>query len=88
MKPYKFPLDGPGVNTVSVPKGAKPMCFAIDPQTNHPAVWVLGDSMNDLVESKFQVCGTGMEVEPGAEYVGTLIAGQYVYHLFHLVQSQ
>lgn len=62
----------------------------LDFQVQHGAltIWTLENYRHndDPTEEKFLILGTGSEVEPGWEYVGTVQHGQYVWHLFRGVK--
>lgn len=87
MRIYKYELDRENiVNLIKMPQGAKVLCFKM--QGNVPCIWAMVDIVQASVERKFAVVGTGWDFDPaGLEYVGTVIDGIYVWHLFEKVEE-
>ncbi|MET0439193.1 MAG: hypothetical protein ABW043_17040 [Devosia sp.] len=78
---YKYPLRSPVVS-VEMPDGGAIRLVARDPASVNPAIWVEHDLRQPAVRRTFLVFGTGMEVEAESTHVGSLIAGDYVWHVY------
>lgn len=78
---WKFALDK-GV-VVHAPRNLKPLFYGLDPHC-FPAVWAEVDPLQPAVEHRFAVYGTGWEIPELASYVGSMVNGAYVWHLYYL----
>lgn len=71
----------PGRTVVVVPKGFVPL--HADTQNGDICVWGLVDPDEREVEGSFDTFGTGhMIPSPTGNYVGTVMDGEYVWHVF------
>lgn len=79
-KVFKYPLPplGGALNH-QVPEVGKPV--HVDVQNGVPTVWVEVETTAPLVYWTFLSIGTGWEVPPGGQHIGTLIDGAgFVWH--------
>ena len=82
---YKYRVDG-FVNYYTVPAPAKPLFFAL--QGGTPYVWVEHPiNSEEAVELIFVTVGTGHVIPEGAEHIGSLIDGAFVWHLYYKAES-
>jgi len=56
----------------------------IDPRSGQPAIWVEVETQKAETPKgrRFVVSGTGCEVPPGHQHVGSTIDGSFVWHVF------
>lgn len=81
---WKFSFLSPESHQIfNVPRGAK--VLSVDLQSNIICIWMLVDPKNLLVEREFRVVGTGWDTDREAhEFVGTVIDGPFVWHVFEV----
>lgn len=81
MRVYKYQFeikDGPQHQRIH--KGGK--ILSTHMQGRYLCAWALVDP-HELPESRtFFVFGTGQGIKPGLEFVGTVMHGDFVWHLF------
>lgn len=88
MKPktiWKYTLSET-ISTVLIPKGSK--ILTVQLQFNEIAIWALiNDTETEKEERKFQIIGTGHNINHGpGDYIGTfqMNGGMYVFHVFEV----
>jgi hypothetical protein len=81
---WKFPFEVTDYFNLSLPQGAKILTVQI--QHGAPHVWVYLDPSQPTEVRSFRVAGTGHEIEPRLDYIGTfqMHGGMLVFHLFEL----
>lgn len=87
---HKYPLTG-GTQIIQAPLLAKPLYVGLDP-IGTPCVWALVDTSMPLAGMIVLLTGTGSPLPEGAaeiddldkKYVGTILQGLYVWHVFHV----
>lgn len=90
---YKYPLAPSGYTPVDTKPDAKVVLVGLDPETRRPAIWVeqvvpdrpkIGtEPMSEAMEVRyFHIVGTGHEIEPNDQHVGSVIDGRYVWHIY------
>ena len=81
---YKYQLKIDDLQSVNLPKGAKPLCVKI--QNGDPCLWALVDPNESEVETvNIRTAGTGHPInEDVKDYLGTAImyGGNLVFHFF------
>lgn len=80
---WKFPLNAHEI-TVLMPTGAEPCHFGYDPQ-GVLCVWAVVDT--DVLTKEpmeFRIHGTGHAFGDGEEFVGTVLTGPFMSHLFRV----
>lgn len=81
---YKYKLMIDDLQSVNLPKGAKPLCVKV--QNNVPCLWALVDPNETEVEPiGIRIAGTGHPInEDVKDYLGTAIMydGNLVFHFF------
>lgn len=81
MRVYKYQFeikDGPQYQRIH--KGGK--ILSTHMQGRYLCVWVLVDPRELPVSRTFFVYETGHGIKPGLEFVGTVMHGDFVWHLF------
>lgn len=83
---YKYHLKVADVQKIFMPKGAE--ILSVGTQEYDVCIWA---SVNPELEPElrvFQIVGTGHgEYEPRlTEFLGTVFAGQYVWHIFEVIK--
>jgi hypothetical protein len=78
---YKYQLMAPVVE-LNVPDGGVVRLVDRDPGSINPTLWIEHDLTKPLVPRTFLVVGTGMYVEPDATHVGSMVAGEFVWHIY------
>jgi hypothetical protein len=80
---FKYPITPVSEQSISVPVGAIPLHVGVDPKGS-PCVWCKVDSSEQKKESlNIYIVGTGDTIPKRAQvYLGTLIIGPLVLHLF------
>lgn len=78
---HKFPLTIGNISVLHMPAGATVLHVGLDPG-NRICLWAFVDT--DLVSETriFTVVGTGHEVPDGLEYIGSVVQGPFVWHVF------
>jgi hypothetical protein len=79
MNVWKYQL-GDDV-TIELPEGAK--ILHVGMQGIYICLWCLVDPHAPRVERRFKVFGTGEYIDAG-EYIGTVMEGPYVWHVFEV----
>lgn len=81
---FKYDIDTPGVNYVSMPRGAQ--ILSTDIQHGVPRVWALVDPVEAPEMRRIAVYPTGQLLDEVGNFVGTLLAtdGLLVLHVFEL----
>ena len=67
--------------TISWPKGSEPMHVGLDP-SGEICVWYRCDPSAPREQQRFRICGTGFQYPEGHEFLGTVVDGRYVWHIF------
>ena len=66
--------------TLKIPKGYQIIHFGV--QSGLPTLWVEVDSDQPSEEVQYAVFGTGWEIPPDWEHVGTWMESIFVWHLY------
>ena len=81
---WKYSLPAPGVQLLSMPKGAIPL--TVQMQARMPTLWVICDPAQACVQREMAVVGTGWpapDIGRGVTYCGTVQApDSLVWHFF------
>jgi len=78
---WKYQLSEPGGQVVQVPRGAKFLHFA-NQENGGQCVWAEVDTAEPREWVQFRIHGTGQSIPAAGEYVGTLLDGPFVRHLY------
>lgn len=93
---WKFPLEFTTENgftcTVQMPCGAVVRHFAFEfrgpldqgPRKGVPTIWAEVDSEQPTEPARFQIVGTGHEIDDGAAHVATFDAEPFVWHVLDM----
>ena len=82
---WKYHLSrGRGVDVLELPGGAS--FVRADMQEGIICIWFLVDRDEPKVERRFSVYGTGQDVPDTANYVGTVMDGPFVWHVFERLE--
>lgn len=76
---FKYPLLA-NRRGVEMPRGARILTVMM--QAGGPTVWALVDPSAEKVYRTVHIVGTGHEVPPHTVYVGSVIDGPFVWHIF------
>lgn len=83
---WKFELSAKDHQTISLPKGAKPLTVQV--QNDEPMLWCLCDPNEVVCEDRFfRLSGTGHPItDEDIDYIGTfqLYGGGFVGHVFEV----
>lgn len=80
---YKFPLAPPGVSLdLQLPIAARPLCVHM--QNGQPYLWVQLNTSLAARTRTFVLIGTGHRVPDRSDYIGTVLSGPFVWHLFEV----
>lgn len=72
---------------IQVPLGSKARFVGLDPITGNPAVWIHVMQHDEVKETKsFVIYGTGHKINALTEYVGSVIQGPFVWHIFEVLE--
>lgn len=78
---FKYPMGD-----ILMPKGAKVLSTGI--QDRHGYIWAEVDTEQTLETRTFKMFGTGWKMpETQNVFIGTLFDGDYVWHVFEMVNS-
>lgn len=77
---YQLPLRKPGMFMMAMPVVEK--FLKLDWQNGHMCLWALHADTESQSVRKFLIAGTGYEIPPGFEYIGTWTDGPFIWHLF------
>lgn len=82
---YKYAITRTDLGLVKMPVGARVVHVA----EQHDAImlWAEHDAIDENTEHvtrRFDVFGTGHSIPSAAEYVGTLLSGPYVWHIYEI----
>ena len=77
---HKYELGSIGAK---MPAGARVLHCAV--QGDLHCIWALVDTDQELVQRKFEVIGTGWDVEDNMTYVATYFEHKYVWHLMEVL---
>jgi hypothetical protein len=82
---WKYPVGFYGPNHISLPADAKILHVDRRDHISHAvAFWAeVNPSIPSEIRS-FQVVGTGHQISPNMEHIGTTIDGSYVWHLYEV----
>jgi len=83
---YKYYLKVTDIQTILMPKGAEILSAGI--QANNICIWASVNPEIELEGRVFQIIGIGHgEYEPRlTEFIGTVFASAYVWHIFEVVK--
>lgn len=83
---WKYPLSLIGAPQAhQIPKGAQVRFVGGNPRVSGMAVWFeVLDSDAETEEQKFLLQGTGDEIPEGAEYLGSVPDGEFIWHIFRI----
>lgn len=77
----KMVVSGHLRQTITMPAGA--IIRAVQMQGDLITLWAEGDLDNDAEKRKFDIYGTGIEINiHDADYIGTVQHGAYVVHVY------
>jgi hypothetical protein len=79
---WKYPLSF-GINHIELPVEATILHVAIQ-HTGQPAMWAEVDTDNSRERRHFMIFGTGDEIPESAHYIGTVLLGQFVWHVIEV----
>lgn len=84
---YKYQLTGSGVNEIEMPTGARILSAQF--QGKNVCLWALVSVQNKKEVRKFDVIGTGWELEEInlRKYIATVQEDGYVWHIFEAHQK-
>lgn len=77
--------------TITMPKGAEILTVQIDQKNNHPTIWAIVETDNELEDRYFELLTTGGYIHGdmgiSRKYIGTYQyqKGEFVGHLFERV---
>lgn len=79
---WKYPLDLTDVQEVEMPSFTRPL--VVGDQDGILTLWAWCDRDAPKVKRKIVIVGTGNRAPPpgNADYVGTVMMGEYVWHVF------
>lgn len=87
MWKFVFEPENSNVLQIQVPIGSRARFVGLDPATGNPAVWVHIKQHDAAREEKaFFIYGTGHRINAFTDYVGSVIQGQFVWHIFEVLQ--
>ena len=87
---FKYKLTGiqySNILNIEMPRGAKILSIGEDPLKDL-CIWAQIDTKEEMVNRKILCWGTGWPLEdalaefPASEFVGTVIDGPYMWHIF------
>lgn len=79
---YKYPISYDDVFKLELPVNAKVIHIAM--QHGSPCMWVQLDLEMTRALRSFVVVGTGQRVPANSEYVGSVMDGIFVWHIYEL----
>ena len=79
---YKYNLSVFADNDFDMPKGTTPL--HVDNQQDHLCLWAEVDTDLPKQRRSFVIVGTGHEIPPDAQYVGTAQVDPFVWHVFEV----
>lgn len=84
---YKYELAIADETMVRLPEGAQVLSVGVGPYTRLLFMWALVDPDARLVGRRFRVVGTGNScpLVSADEFVGTVVAPPFVWHVFEAV---
>lgn len=77
---WKFPLGNGMRHEFHMPIMAKPLCVQI--QAGIACIWVEVDPVLRNEMRVVWVVGTGIDIPPGCEYIGTIQQPPFVWHIY------
>lgn len=82
---WKFPLVLTDRQTIPMPEGAVIRHVAQD-WTDEISAWVEVESDSEMptVDVNIVITGTGHEIPAGGEFVGTVLAAPFVWHVWRM----
>lgn len=82
MKIFKYTIPIQGQFILALPEHAR--ILSVQVQRGVPCIWVLVHPKAVLTERKFNIYGTGHDVENPGNYIGTfqMASGDLIWHLF------
>lgn len=81
---WKFPVLSTGPMEIDVPFPGNIVLVDRDPATGLMAFWADVFPQAGKVPRRFVVVGTGHEVPEKARHLGSVVIGEFVWHLFEL----
>lgn len=81
---HKYILKIGELNLFEIPAAAKPVSIGIDPAGGMIAMWVEFEPRWPNEFRRFSVHGTGHPIPSDRQYVGSVIDGRFVWHVYEL----
>ena len=81
---WKFLIGSTGPCDIDVPTGCELVHVDRDPATGLMAFWAEVEPDVGKSPRRFKIVGTGHPIPKGAAHRGTMIQGDYVWHLYEL----
>ncbi len=75
---FKYPMLD---HSMSAPQG-RVVLLAHQNASNLPTLWIEHAVGNDLPQANYFIHPTGQQYDGDAEFVGSVICGRYVWHVF------
>jgi hypothetical protein len=83
MWKFVFDMERSPTLEISTPRGSHARFVGLDPASGNPAIWFLVPKVaTEKVERTFVIYGTGHRIHQFSDYVGSVIQGQFVWHIF------
>lgn len=83
---FVFELEKSVKLEAKLPIGSRVRFVGLDPATGNPAIWVHVKQHDAVKEEKtFVIYGTGHRINAFTDYVGSVIQGQFVWHIFEVL---
>ena len=78
---WKFPLLWVEANQ-DMPVAAQIIYVGMDPGSDHIALWAIVDPEQPMETRRFAILATGASLHDPERHVGSVIDGNYVWHVF------
>jgi hypothetical protein len=86
-KIYKFPLKVVGgVQILLLPQSST--ILATDDQDNIPTLWCAVDPNLPMQPRYFLLIGTGHTIPENAQYLGTCVGTDFVWHVYEVLEHE
>lgn len=79
---FKYLLVIADTTTVRLPVGAQVLDIQEGPDYAHLWMWARVDEAQQFADRTFHICGTGHPVPEAAEFLATVHAHPFVWHVF------
>ncbi len=80
---YKFPLSVGDESEINMPSGSE--ILTVQVQDNKICIWAKVDLGSTTLQVRtFRVVGTGHPFDPKLTYIGTVLIGLFVWHIFEV----